>query len=661
MGFDILLSTVSEEFAKDHPVWGQSRQKLTPYLRRGGASVCVQEDFGQSHLDTLQKLDAYVRDCTAVVHLVGGLTGKCPDPDDLIELMDRFSQEQSPLLGNESHIRITDLTAVTYTQWEALLAIHYGKPLFVYATREGQTTQAEHLARLKLAKNARFHDDIVDREDLIGKVLADLRQIMPDIPELRVNNVPASIGATFVGRDPLFDPVYQLLLEKPTVIHGLGGLGKTRFAIEFAHHFAARFSTALFTRADGFADLTGPEALNLPEHNDDLETRRHAVVAKLQTAEKPLLIFDNIDTETDKTTVEALAARLPNVAILITSRIGKWNAKFNRQNLDFLSPAAARAFLIDRSGTNRPATDSDQADLDRLVGAHPEVEWSGTPFSTSPANAPDPAGTECHSILPVDAPATSATDSGLLGGLALAIEQAGAYIDAEEISFGQYLQQFEKNRERILAWKSDEFTEYEDSVLTTWQTTIDHLSDGAVALLRELSFYASAPIPRDIFEENRDALSELHRFSMVRYLAEPEHTVTIHPLVQEIVLLRMTDEEKAETWQSHIQHLTAWAPVNGQKFENWATWELLAPHADRFVEWEPQFPETADCGRVLNAYAGFQQYRNGAYAKAEPLKRRVLDLRERHLGPEHTDALTSVNNLAALLYQSSNYAEAELL
>ena len=51
----------------------------------------------------------------------------------------------------------------------------------------------------------------------------------------------------------------------------------------------------------------------------------------------------------------------------------------------------------------------------------------------------------------------------------------------------------------------------------------------------------------------------------------------------------------------------------------------------------------------------------GDYAAAEPLFRRALEACERVLGSEHPDTLTSVNNLASLLWKKGDYAAAEPL
>ena len=48
----------------------------------------------------------------------------------------------------------------------------------------------------------------------------------------------------------------------------------------------------------------------------------------------------------------------------------------------------------------------------------------------------------------------------------------------------------------------------------------------------------------------------------------------------------------------------------------------------------------------------------GAFAEAEPLRRRVLEARERQLGPEHRWTLIAVNNLASVLTRLGQFHEA---
>ena len=51
----------------------------------------------------------------------------------------------------------------------------------------------------------------------------------------------------------------------------------------------------------------------------------------------------------------------------------------------------------------------------------------------------------------------------------------------------------------------------------------------------------------------------------------------------------------------------------------------------------------------------------GAFAEAEPLRRRGLEAEERLLGPEHCVTLTAVNNLASVLQDLGKFSEAPLM
>ena len=62
----------------------------------------------------------------------------------------------------------------------------------------------------------------------------------------------------------------------------------------------------------------------------------------------------------------------------------------------------------------------------------------------------------------------------------------------------------------------------------------------------------------------------------------------------------------------------------------------------------------------MSAYASLLKSK-GDYEGAEPLYRRALEVRERTLGEEHPDTLTSVNHLGLLLKSKGDYEGAEPL
>ncbi len=60
-------------------------------------------------------------------------------------------------------------------------------------------------------------------------------------------------------------------------------------------------------------------------------------------------------------------------------------------------------------------------------------------------------------------------------------------------------------------------------------------------------------------------------------------------------------------------------------------------------------------------YLAGVMWRKGRYAKAEPLYKRVLAIREKALGPDHRYVATPLSNLAVLYLQKGKYAKAEPL
>ena len=153
MSVKIFLSTVSDEF-------GGHRDLLRADLTRHNVEVKVQEDFKDLGGSTLDELDVYISHSDAVVHLVGDMTGAFPGERALGGLRTRYPdlEEKLPPLGEALKTGLS----VSYTQWEAWLAIYHGTLLFIakaaetaergpkYAPTEGsRSSQARHLVLLE--------------------------------------------------------------------------------------------------------------------------------------------------------------------------------------------------------------------------------------------------------------------------------------------------------------------------------------------------------------------------------------------------------------------------------------------------------------------------------------------------------------------------------
>ena len=185
-------------------------------------------------------------------------------------------------------------------------------------------------------------------------------------------------------------------------IHGLGGVGKTRLAVEYAWRSMADYATCLFVEADSpenldrnLAGLCGPRVLDLPEQSaQEQELQAAAVLRWLNAHPGWLLIIDNVDGPEAAAAVDLLLPSLQNGQVLITSRRSDWGGGVHSLSLDTLSEADAADFLLEKTADRRTPTATDAADAVRLAQT--------------------------------------------LGGLALALEQAGAFINKIRISLRDY-------------------------------------------------------------------------------------------------------------------------------------------------------------------------------------------------------------------------------
>ena len=156
-----------------------------------------------------------------------------------------------------------------------------------------------------------------------------------------------------------------------------------------------------------------------------------------------------------------------------------------------------------------------------------------------------------------------------LGGLALALEQGGAYVAKIRVSFSEYRRRWELRKEEVLAWHDERLMQYPKSVATTWQTTIEELSQSERKLLNILAWLAPEPIPLSLLEGNivdgadaRDALAGLASWSLARWMADGEG-FTVHRLVQEITRQRLSDNEKHDTLESAVSPSRSRATIAG--------------------------------------------------------------------------------------------------
>jgi hypothetical protein len=347
------------------------------------------------------------------------------------------------------------------------------------------------------------------------------------------NNLPFhSLGNLFRGREVSLREIHDAFLGNSMArsalaskaLHGLGGIGKTRLAIEYAWKRAEAYSALLFISAENpenlewsLAALAKHFALDLPD-SDKLgdRARLKSVIRWLANNPVWLLIVDNVDDERAMTAVARLLSPLRGGHILLTGRWSTYPASISKYELEKLAIEDATSFLIDRtSGGRRRSQDDDVQAL---------------------------------------ALATK------LDGLALALEQAAAYIDAQRIGFDTYLKRWDESRSKLLDWYSKDLVSYNHDVGlgATFATSIVRLTLKGRHLLESAVFFDTGePLPETILHaifdrtdhDPRAALAELFSYSLATpsQISETgEAGFSIHRHVLDFVRRRM-DSEHAKT------------------------------------------------------------------------------------------------------------------
>ncbi|MFN9570422.1 MAG: tetratricopeptide repeat protein, partial [Cyanobacteriota bacterium] len=637
----LFLSTVSAEFLS-------YRERLRHLLTRPNVEVKVQEDFIVTGNETLEMLDAYIQGCDGVIHLVGDMTGAMAMAPSVDAIAQKYPELASRFPLGE--FLQPDGPSLSYTQWEAWLALLHGKKLYIATPEAGaprdqkylcetsqQVLQQDHLSRLK--EVARYPGTPFSSQDHLAAEV--LRSFVLDLLvraglTRRPLTLPfASIGPLFKGRAALIEQLEDA--TRPVALMGPGGVGKTRLAIEHAWRQVGRCNAVLLISASSaealnrnLAGLCGGNALDLPQQSATEEAvQRQAVLHWLQANPGWLLIVDNVDTKEAAAEIETLLPQLGGGQVVLTTRLRNWSAAVKGLEVDVLEPDDARDFLLERTAERRRKAADDV--------------------------------TTAQAIAVED-----------LGGLALALEQAGAYISQRRLSLAAYRSQWQSQREVVLAWSDPQLMQYDRSLATTWLTSYQEVDPPARTLLRRLAWFSTEPIPESLLEVEVpgdpeaaagawEAISQLEAYSLVNRSGEAP-TFSLHRLVQEVGRLWQQQREQPEA--NELQAALGW--LNGafvghpQDVRSWAVLDPLAPHAKAVAGFAEASGISEPTSRLLNQL-GSLSLSKAAYGEAEPLMRRALAIAEASYGNDHPRVAIDLNNLAMLLQDTGRLAEAEPL
>lgn len=270
----------------------------------------------------------------------------------------------------------------------------------------------------------------------------------------------------------------------------------------------------------------------------------------------------------------------------------------------------------------------------------------------------------------------------VMGGLPLALDQAGAYIEETQCGLRAYLELFRTRRATLLHQRGDRSRDHLESVATTFALAITATARHHPAvedLLRACALLQSEAIPEELFRQGaehlgiqlknicRDALdwnrvvAGACSYSLLQRQPE-EQTFSIHRLVQATFLDTMTEEEQEQWNRRVIRALDMVFPevLLVSAYAAWKQAERLLPHTLLCLSRARTTSRSTVFASL--AYKAAQYLRErGQYTQAEPLFLQALHIREQLLGPDHPEIASSLNALAALYWNLGKYEQAEQL
>ncbi|HET8845019.1 MAG TPA: tetratricopeptide repeat protein, partial [Ktedonobacteraceae bacterium] len=545
----------------------------------------------------------------------------------------------------------------------------FGTLLKVFRTRRG-LTQHQLAEQLGVRRNT---IGTWERGDFLpgskGIVLELARHLHLDEQEIRQLleasltalaphwSIPFRRNPFFTGREEVLEALHVQLgvnntvaLAPSSALSGLGGIGKTQIALEYAYRYGLEYSAVFWIGAETEEQIVSSfvqiaEVLQLLGREDNNHQRVvSAVKGWLSTHEKWLLVWDNVE---ELSLLDRFRPSHQRGALLLTTRRQVLATHAQSFPLHSMELDEGLLLLLRR------------AKLLPLEAGSQQMRQFAALYPASCQAASDLVET--------------------LGGLPLALDQAGAYLEATQCGVPAYLQLFHHEYASLLAYRGEGIRDHPESVDTTFQLAIRKAAcfhPVLFDLLRACAFLHADAIPEELFRQGGEHLgaelaavtsSDLAWNQLMASACgysllwrHPEtNTLSLHRLVQQVVRQSLDEQEHVRWLRRIVEALNKIFPEAPFASEVVKQRRRCFPHVLTVTQAIPDQASNQALLEVLRKAADYLRDVSPKDKQAEAFYQRALRIGEQTLGPCHAEVAATLQGLAGLYRSQGKYVQAE--
>ncbi|CAF3525353.1 unnamed protein product [Fusarium graminearum] len=496
-------------------------------------------------------------------------------------------------------------------------------------------------------------------------------------------SIPFRRDPMFVNRGDVLEQIDRRCSEPASrvAIVGLGGVGKSQLAIEFAYRFADCSPEKWIFWVHASTPARIVEGFKSIADNIKLMGRNQPTVDILK------LVFDWLsNVRNGKWLLILDSADDPDV--LLDSTIGGRGGE--RKLVEYLPQSVNGCVLL--TTRNRDLAFRLTGTFQTIHEIGPMTQEEGLKLLENRLGRLSDGDTAVELVRSLDL-------------VPLAISQAAAYIQmrAPRTSLAQYLDQFrqsESKKVKLLTHDAGDLRRdlrkdggASNTILTTWQVSFDHIRSkrqSAADLLSLMSFFDRQGIPeslvalpkdsRNTAQSNRhndisdsdtqdsgdktesgleDDIAILRNYCLIMQ-GEDTNTFEMHGLVQLSTRRWLKAQGLQEKFLEQYIVIMARAFPNGD-YENWKVCRALFAHVEAAAEYWPKDEHLRKTWADLLHNGGWYALLQGRYATAELMSSQAMRNREEIMGKDHEGTLASTSNLGSTYWNQGRWEEAEKL